>query len=175
MQELLKRSGLEQLRHLILSHFGHRAFVIKLGKALQDIAVIYFQHRQRLQGESLKILEEVTSKFDALQSKQHAFQELEVLRSYYQRKLDFNTSEEQQLLEVTGEFGISCGERLGLGERATVDEMLPRAEERMRYWHQRANDYMVGDRATLAAAQVLARSYERILYRVQKAKSYLYI
>ena len=173
--ELLKKTGIPELRQLILSHFGHRAFLIKLGKVLQDISVAYFQQRQHLQGECRDILEAVTGKFDALQAQEHAFQELEVLRSYYDRQLDFDQQEQRQLLEVTGEYGISCGERLGLGERAIVDEMLSVASERMLYWNQRANDYLGSDRATIAAAKVLARSYECILYRVQKAKEYLYI
>lgn len=173
--ELIKKTGIPELRQLILSHFGHRAFLIKLGKVLQDISVNYFQQRLHLKGESREILEAVTSKFDALQAKEHAFQELEVLRSYYDRKLDFDDQEQKQLLEVTGEYGTSCGERLGLGERATVEEMLSVAEERMHYWNQRANDFLGSDRATIAAAKVIERSYGRILYRVQKAKEYLYI
>lgn len=60
------------------------------------------------------------------------------------------------------------------GERATIDEMIPVALERMQYWQARANDYMTGNGITIKAANVLARSYERIFYRVQKAKEYLY-
>ena len=172
--ELLKKTGVPELRQLILSHFGHRAFLIKLGKVLQDVSVAYFQQRSKLQGESLDILEAVTSKFDALQAREHAFQELDVLRSYYEDKLDFDRQEQQQLLEVTGEFGIICRDRLGLGKQATVEEMLSVAKTRMRYWNQRANDYMGSDRNTIAAAQILTRSYEQIFYRVQKAKKYLY-
>ncbi len=142
---------------------------------LRQISVAYFQERQRLQGTHLQVLEEVTGKFEALKDKEHAFQELDVLRSYYENKLDFDPGETKQLLQVTGEYGISCGERLGLGERAIVDEMVSVAETRMRYWHQRADDLFASDRATIAAAKVLSRSYERILYRVQKAKEYLYI
>lgn len=173
--ELLKKTGIPELRQLILSHFGHRAFLIKLGTVLRQISVAYFQERKHLQGTSLQVLEEVTGKFEALKDKQQAFQELDVLRSYYENKLDFDPEEKEQLLQVTGEDGTSCGERLGLGERAIVDEMLPVAEARMRYWHQRADDFFASDRATIAAAKVLARSYGRILYRVQKAKEYLYI
>ena len=43
----------------------------------------------------------------------------------------------------------------------------------MNYWHQRADDIMGSDRTTIAAARVLARAYEQILARVQKAKQYL--
>lgn len=174
-EELLQKTGVPELRQLILSHFGHRSFLIKLGKVLQDISVTYFQLRQHLQGQTLTILEEISGQFDALQSKQHAFEELDVLRSYYEGKLNFDDQEKEQLLQITGEYGISCGDRLGLTERATIDEMIPVAIERMHYWHARADDYMVSDRPTITASAILARSYESIFYRVQKAKEYLYI
>ena len=39
---------------------------------------------------------------------------------------------------------------------------------------QKDADYLDADSTTIAAAGVLARSYEGILYRVQKAQEYLY-
>lgn len=174
-RRLVEYSGLDSLRNLILAHFGRRAFLIKLGTSLRQISAAYFQERRQLQRKSQQILEEIVGKFEALQAGEHAFQELDILRSFYEGKLEFDTYESQQLREVTGEFGISCGERLGLGERATVDEMLQEAEKRVNYWKGRSNDLMLSDRQTMAAAGVLVRSYERILFRVQIAKENLYI
>lgn len=176
-EKLLKHAGIVELQQLILSHFGNRSILIKLGTILQQISTFYFQERQCLEGEALAILEEISGKFDNLRSRQHAFQELDVLRSYYDGKLNIDSNEKEQLLQITGEYGKSCGERLGMieGENAPLDKMLLIALERMHYWQARADDYMVSDRATVKAATVLARSYERILYRVQKAKEYLYI
>lgn len=176
-EAIITKTGIPELRQLILSHFGNRSFLIKLGKVLQDISSHYFQLRQYLQGETLTILEEISSQFDALQAKQHAFQELDVLRSHYEGKLNFDEEEVKQLLAVTGENGISCGERLQMsqGERATIDEMIPVAIAQINYWQGRANDFMSGDSLTISSANVLTRSYERILYRLQKAKEYLYI
>jgi|GEM_PF-967421 len=172
--ELLNKTGVPELRQLILSHFGHRAFVIKLSKVLQDIAAAYFHYRGQLNGESLQILEAIASKFDALQVQESAFQELEILRSYYAGSLDFDQAEVQQLLQVTGEFGTICSDRLGLENNVTIETMLSTAQTQMNYWNQRANDVMGSDRSTIVAARVLARSYEQILARVQKAKQYLY-
>jgi GTPase SAR1 family protein len=176
-EKLRSHTGIEELNQLIVSHFGNRATLIKLGTILSQISTFYFQERQHLTGEDLEILEEISSKFEHLRSKQYAFQELDVLRSYYEGKLNIDAAETAQLLQITGEYGRSCGERLGMaaGENASVDKMIPIALERMNYWHARADDYMVSDRATINAASVLARAYERILYRVQKAKEYLYI
>jgi hypothetical protein len=172
--ELLKRSGVPQLRDLIISHFGHRSYLIKLGKVLREINVASFQTRQNLQGKQRQIVEEIFGLFEALEAQEHGFAELRILRNFYEKKLNFDAHEVKQLLEVTGEFGTSCSERLGLGEGATIEEMLSVAKERMHYWQERESDYLGSDRISTNAAGVLARSYERILYRLQKAKEYLY-
>lgn len=89
-EKLLKHTGIEELLHLTLSHFGNRTLLIKLETSLQQIAAAYFQGRQRLQGKALEILEEISSKFDALRSKEPAFQGLNILRNYYDGKLNFD-------------------------------------------------------------------------------------
>ncbi|NJN08160.1 MAG: GTP-binding protein HSR1 [Richelia sp. RM1_1_1] len=172
-EELLEYSGVSQLRKLIISHFGHRAYLIKLGTALRQIKNTCSQQRHNLQGKERQIVEEIAGKFEELEANEHGFAEFKVLRDYYDKKLDFDENEVQQLLQVTGEYGTSCGQRLGLDEKATVEEMLAIALKQTHYWQQRAADYLGSDRTSIAAAGVLVRSYERILYRVQKAKEYL--
>jgi hypothetical protein len=51
--------------------------------------------------------------------------------------------------------------------------MLARARDRLRYWNERAHDFLGGDSHTVYAAEVLTRSYERLAYRVEKARDYL--
>ncbi|MGF1676588.1 MAG: dynamin family protein [Rivularia sp. (in: cyanobacteria)] len=174
VQQLLQHSGITQLRDLILSHFGHRAFLIKLGNVLRQVDIACFQQKQHLQGELRQIVEEIGGHFEALKIQEHGFAELQVLRNYYDKKLDFDNQELQHLLQVTGEFGTSCGERLGLDQSATINEMIPVAQEKMHYWQQRASDSWGSNRKSIAAASILARSYEIILYRILKAKEYLY-
>lgn len=175
VSELLQRSGVPKLRDLIVSHFGNRAFLIKLGTVLRQIEETCFREQRRQSGEEQLVVKQIAGEFQALETREHAFKELRVLRSYYEGKLDFNPDEVKQLLQVTGEYGTSCGERLGLGERALVSEMLSVAEERMRYWYLRANDFISADSVTIASAEVIARSYERILYHVNEARKHLYI
>lgn len=82
----------------------------------------------------------------------------------------------EPLLQITGEYGISCGERLSVkaGKSATIDEMIPGVLERMQYWQARANNYRRGNSITIKDANVLARCHGHIFDRVQKAKEYLY-
>lgn len=173
--ELLRQSGVAELRNLIISHFGNRAFLIKLNTGLRQIASICFQERYRQTGMDRRILEEIAERFEALEAQEHAFHELQVLRNYYEEKLNFSPEEIKLLLEITGEYGISCGERLGLSECATIPEMLGVAEQKKHYWQLRANDFLSTDRATLQGANVLARSYERIIHYLHEARKNLYL
>lgn len=171
--ELLKRSGIPQLRDLILSHFGHRSYLIKLSKVLQEIKVASFRYQQNLPVRQQQIVKSVAGLFEELEAQEHGFSELRVLRNYYDKKLDFDENEITQMLEVTGEGGTSCSERLGLGKLATIEQMLSVAKARMHYWQERASDYLTSDTTSTNAAGVLTRSYERIFYRLQVAKEYL--
>ncbi|NEP79223.1 MAG: hypothetical protein F6K17_23025 [Okeania sp. SIO3C4] len=112
--------------------------------------------------------------FEELEVKKHSFKELQVLRDYYDDKLNFNPDEEKQLLEVTGEYGTYYGQRLGLGDTATIPEMLNIAQERINYWYQKAEDIMGINRQTIKAAKIMARSYERILYNLKEADKHLW-
>jgi len=174
--ELLKRSGLPELRDLIVSHFGNRAFLIKLDTALRQIAAACFLARQRLNGADRQIAGEIGGKFEEVANQEHAFRELRVLRSYYERKLPFDPDEVQQLLQVTGEYGTLCHERLGLDSGSTVEEVLAQmfavTQERIRYWRRKAID-PGSNSETIDAADVLAHSYERIAYHVNQASKHL--
>ncbi|MGB6297371.1 MAG: dynamin family protein [Rivularia sp. (in: cyanobacteria)] len=174
IEELLQSSGVPELRKLITSHFGHRAYLIKLGTVLQQIGTAYFREVQNFEGKALEIIQKIGGKFEELQTQEHGFSELQVLRNHYENRLNFDDNEVQQLLYVTGEYGISCAQRLGLEECTSIEEMIPVARQRMNYWRQKAMDYFSNDSISIAAASVLARSYEGIFYRVQKAKEYLY-
>ncbi len=167
-EKLIQDSGLVELRHLLLSHFGDRALLIKLGKALQDINNLYYQEKQRLNGQALEILEEICSQFDTLRCEEQSFQELDILRSYYEEKLELTETEIDQLLQVTGEKGISFAEKLGLDETASNEEMIILAKEKIQYWQNRANDCFTGNNDTIHAARILARSYERLFYQLRQ-------
>jgi GTPase SAR1 family protein len=171
--QLLQESGVQELRNLVKSHFGNRAFLIKLSTGIEQILGSCFRQKQQATAD-IQVVKEVAGRFERIKAQAHEFQELRVLRSYYENKLDFAAEEVEMLLQVTGEDGSACAKRLGLDERATISEMLPIAESKMNYWRIRANDLMGADSQTIEAARVLAHSYERVLYHVNAAKRHLY-
>ena len=173
--KLLGLSGLPTLKNLVVSHFGNRAFLIKLNSSLRKILVACCQYQQKnLSERDAEILEKIAIIFEELEVKEHSFKELKVLRDYYDGKLDFNSDEIKQLLEVTGEYGTHSGYRLGLDDTATIPKMLNIAEERINYWYQKAEDIMGINRQTIKAARIMARSYERILYHLKEAYKHLW-
>ena len=173
---LFNKSGVPELSHLVTAHFGNRAFLIKLNSVLKKISTTCFRELQKLSSESdRQIVDEIAGQFGAIKDQEHAFRELEALRAYYEGKLEFTDEEVTQLLQVTGEYGISCGDRLGLSERALISEMFLVAQYRLLYWQKRASDVFSANRQTVFAANVLVRSFERIIFNLRKVEEYLYI
>ena len=85
---------------------------------------------------------------------------------YYNGQLDFMDEEERQdFLRITGEYGRSVENRLGVTGSLTVSELAVRARERAVFWNERANGYMLPS-AYIDAASILARSYEQMCYHL---------
>lgn len=165
-RELFQQSGAAELLDLIKSHFGNRAFLIKLSLGLQQIKAACFMEQQRLESSERQIVADIAGEFEKLEVQEHAFHELTVLGNYYQGELSFSEDEVRQLLAVTSENGTSLKARLGLSENATSLEMRRVAQQQIEYWSQRANDYMSADSQTIEAASVIAHSYEQILHQI---------
>jgi hypothetical protein len=175
---LLARSGADELGKIIQGHFGGRSYAIKLQTGLRQVEQVLFRERLGLAGDDRRLIETIAGEFEALEAGAHAFDELRVLRDCYEGRLDLEPNEVAQLLAVTGEHGPSCARRLGLDEEPSTDEasiarLLAIAQERRTAWHLRATDDIGTDRATLAAAAVIARSYERVINHLNTAQQFL--
>jgi GTPase SAR1 family protein len=168
--ELLKFSGIFELKNLVVSHFGHRAFLIKLNTALQEINFAYYQQRYRLPEQAKEILEDIVGQFEEIEANDLSFAEFKVLRDYYAQKLDFDDAETEQLLQITGEYGTDNISRLGLKEFSSHQEKVATALKRMQYWQDRASDYLGTESHSIAAAKILACSYEKILCQIKMDK-----
>lgn len=173
--KLLDQSGILEVQHLIKSHFGNRASLIKLNTTLEKVKAACFMERQHQKDVDYQLVIEIEKAFSELEAEeQHSFQELQILRLCYQKQLSFNEDEVKQLLNIVGENGGSIGERLGLSANSPNDQMRGVAKQQVQYWSQRANDVIATDNHTLDAAGVLLHSYERILYNLQqRSRSYV--
>jgi hypothetical protein len=166
-RELLRSSGVGQLRNLVIAHFGRRALLIKLMTALRRVRRATFQQRRQANEPDRPMIDEIAGKFEALEEGEHGFAELGVLRQFYAGNLRFEGDDASELLRVVGEFGATLEERLGLERGAPLAAVIERAEQRAGRWRTRSNDFGL-DRKSLRAARVLARSYDRILHRARQ-------
>jgi hypothetical protein len=168
-RSLLQHSGVASLRELIISHFGGRAFLIKLSNCLQQIEKILFEEQRRQTGEESRVLAEIAGSIDQFKSSALFFYELrilEILRSHYEGKLQLNNDEVEQLLQAAGEKGNSARAKLGLAATASLEEIHDRASQRVRYWLEKANDRFGCSPEDIEAANFLVRVYERLLYEI---------
>ena len=172
--ELWRRSGVAELHELIVSHFGRRAFLIKAQTGLRDGRTEARRARQSHNGDVARASAQAAGALEALETGEPAFEELGLLRSYYEdgERLGLRDGEADELLRITGERGTSIGPRLGLPEQAPVDEMVATAERRLAYWQAR-RDGFGADAQTMATSRVLAGAYQRILFHAREARRHL--
>jgi GTPase SAR1 family protein len=175
---LLQHSGVSELRKLILSHFGDRAYLIKFNRSLQLLKKAVAQQKQKQSDEDLKqVIFEIDEWLEKLECDELFFyelRELQVLRNLYEdKKLNFNDNEIQQLLSVLGERGKSCAERLGLTKDAPIAELRQQNQKYLTYWRFRCSDQLGGTPETVRAACVLAQSYERLAYHIEEGAKHL--
>jgi hypothetical protein len=172
--ELWRRSGVAELRDLVVSHFGRRSLLIKAQTGLRKGLAEARHARQGQNGDVAAAAYAVGGELEQLELGQPAFGEFALLRRYYQERetLGLRDGEGEELLAITGEHGTSIGPRLGLGERATASEMVRATEERLAYWQDR-HDEFGADTKTMATARVMTSAYQRILYHAREARRQL--
>lgn len=135
--ELLHLSGFYVFFHDVREHFGNRAYSIKLSGVLsfvqREINRVFEKHH--FVGSESEIVREIGGQFAEFTLKSQAFRELELLKKYFNSQLPLAEEESKELLRVTGEYGISCRERLGMTHGTSIEEMKQSAMKRNRHWH----------------------------------------
>jgi hypothetical protein len=186
-QRLVEESGLIEVRRLIAQHFGQRARLTKLDQTLREAQRKVTLYRQRLAAgpddmaagpgrEAVDgLLDDVADTLSEMRRLEHGFQELRILRACYDNRLDganrlgFTDAEHEQLLAVTGEWGIGCGARLGLDGDARLSALAAAAAQRLDHWSRRCTQPGL-NAAARPVAQDARDCYERIALRVSAAR-----
>lgn len=169
--ELFERSNVKRLRDLCVSHFGNRAAIIKLDRALSDVMAEVWAARRAKVADG-NVLDSVGTLVERFSTNETGFAELGALAAHYNRELSFTEDEAADLESVTGERGRGCGSRVGLTDESPIDQIVSTAEEKVRYWSRRANDPLI-DRKTEPAARTVHRSFEHVAYHAREAKRHL--
>lgn len=160
--------GVENVRDLLLRHFGNRTFLIKTQYIFNCLRGMIRQIKKKpeisiqLQG----ICGQLSDHIDGLMTSVQTLKELKVLQMYYNGQLQFfDKEEEQDFLRITGEYGRSVEARLGITDCRTVVELADIARQKVAFWNEKANGFMLPG-TYIDAASILARSYEQMFYHL---------
>ncbi|WP_330347138.1 dynamin family protein [Streptomyces sp. NBC_00582] len=168
LRELRCRSGVEHLGDVLVDHFGNRATVVKLDRAVQEARALPALADTRCDAWVRWRLEEAAEEVTRLRLTEHVFAELHLLRRLYDGTLACSPSEVAEILRLTGEKGDSPACRLGLDEDCDVDTLVRTALRRQAYWAAVDLDVARGPEVA-EAARTVRRSYDLLLDRVQRA------
>ena len=166
--ELAERSGLSAFRDLLVGHFGHRADLIKLQRAIAGLQEQYAALRPAIAPRERLLTDGALAEVTRLGFAEHAFEELAVLKRYYDGRLELTDAQAGELLRVTGEHGTTPAARLGLPAAAPPAALLAQARQRLEHWAAYTTDPSHSG-PTRRAGQIIQRSYELLLREVQVA------
>ncbi|MEE2034712.1 dynamin family protein [Rhodococcus chondri] len=150
--ELVARSGLDELRHVIDVQFGQRAEQLKTHSALLALERVLCACGDR------QLLAAVRREL----ADQHGFAELRLLGRLRSAPAALPDAELAELQRLIGGFGIGATQRLGLPADAAPAQLRAAAVAAVHSWRARAEHPLL-DPFTARAAAVAARSAEGVV------------
>ena len=155
---LVARSGLEELHHVIRSHFAAHSDVLKARSVLiATETLIRVASTADHPGLAVQV--------ERIWAGAHELVELALLTACRQGMPGFAPGEGEEAERLLGASGTTPATRLGLPADASPAQLREAALERATHWHRRAEHPLVPG-PVAAAARVLARSCEGILAQV---------
>ncbi|WP_426561236.1 dynamin family protein [Angustibacter sp. McL0619] len=153
-EELGRRSGLDQLRKVLVTQFAERARVLKARTALSSLEAVLAsggcQDPDRLRGRTEMIL-----------AGAHAFAEVRLLDLLRSGALDLPEERTAELDRLLGGNGHDAGTRLGL-QSPTPEQLRQAAVESLESW-QRLAEHPWSSRQVQESARTARRTLEGIL------------
>jgi GTPase SAR1 family protein len=160
--ELVASSGLGEFRDLLVDHFGSRADLIKLQRAVAEVDDLHQTMRPLLPPREQLTLDAAAAAITQLKYKEHALAELAMLRDYYDGAVQLSESQAAELVRVAGQHGTSLADRLGLPMDVSADALATQARELHARWAAFTADPSHGT-ATRRAGYTMRRAAERLL------------
>lgn len=157
-------SGIKTVFKMLETHFGGKAFLIKV-----DTMLKYFKRelnftKQNTQDDVLtNICDNILSDIDDIETTSLGFKELSALQDYYNGKITFSISEEEEdFKQIVGEYGKSCEAKLGVNDALTTSELKTIAYEKVKYWTAKTAAFDITEKER-RVAKIIERSYS-VLY-----------
>lgn len=156
--ELTRRSGLDQLRHVLGVQFGDRSDQLKVHSALLNVRAVLA--RTPVPGQA-----DVVAKVDTMLADTHGFVELRLLGRLPALRLGLPDAEVAELHQVLGGAGVGVAQRLGVDQDSSPELMRARAVASARGWRARAARPLA-DPTTVRACRAAQRSAEGVLFEL---------
>ena len=150
--DLVKRSGLDELRRLLAVQFTERRDLLKARSAL--LALDRILREQPLPGA-----EALGDEVERIFAGAHEFKELRLLSALRAPGVDLTAAAATEAERLLGGLGTSAEVRVGLERGASSAHVRKAAADALQRWRERAES-PITDRTTAAACRIVTRSCE---------------
>jgi hypothetical protein len=154
-RELVRRSGLEELRRLLLTRFGARADILRSRSALLGLSAL-------LRRFPAPQAEPVRAQLERVLASAHEFAEIDVFDALRSGDLGLPPAAAAEAERLLGSEGGDVWSRLGAPPQTPVPELERLAHQALDRWRRLAASPLA-ERRLVGAAQVIVRSCEGML------------
>ncbi|MGH3937365.1 MAG: dynamin family protein [Pseudonocardiaceae bacterium] len=155
-EELLRRSGLDELREVLNTQFTERRDLLKARSALLALESV-------LHGDTRAAVAPLVADVERILAGAHEFAELRLLSALRSGAVVLPKTELLEEAErLLGGYGAAPAARLGLPPDSSPHELRPAVLDALARWRRRAENPLSG-RATVDACRVVVRSCEGMM------------
>jgi hypothetical protein len=154
-EELVRRSGLEELLRLLAGQFQARSDQLKSRTVMAGVESLLREHPRQGTAELARSLE-------MLQDNAHEFRELRLLATARTEGLDLAPELAAEAERLVGGHGVTPAERLGLARDSSPDVLRAGALSCLHRWRAMTENPLTSRRAA-ESCEIVARSCEAIL------------
>jgi hypothetical protein len=157
-EELVRRSGLDELRSVLTTQFTERRDLLKARSALLALDSV-------LRGDPRADIGPLRGDVERILAGAHEFAELRLLSALRSGAVNLPKAELDEAERLLGGSGGAPEVRLGQPPGSGADELRQAALEALARWHRRAENPLSG-RAVADACRVVVRSCEGMVARL---------
>ncbi|MDH3754505.1 MAG: dynamin family protein [Acidimicrobiia bacterium] len=158
--ELLRRSGIEALRSVLVDQFGERSDLLRARTAMATLDTVLRSHPHPDD-------DRIEADLERLTAETHEFTELRLLNAISQGAIPLPDAEAEELRRLVGGSGFGDRDRLGLSADVPDADLGRMALDAMSRWRRRAEHPMTA-RSAADAARVAVRSCEGVVTRTAR-------
>ncbi|MFE5673413.1 dynamin family protein [Agromyces sp. NPDC056523] len=153
--ELYRRSGMDELVHLVGGQFRSRADVLKSSSVLTALRALIVERPPSAAGF-------LAGAIERLEANAHELRELAVLAAARTSGIGLPREQSEDAERLIGGSGTDLPSRLGLDADASAEELHGAATEALRRWRALAGSPLL-DRAAAEACDVVVRTCESLV------------